>query len=63
MSRYDSSAGAIFVAIAAVIATSELYATPLGWLAWTSGIGGVCLLISAGIRAWIGIADRSRPYR
>jgi hypothetical protein len=57
MTRYDGHAGAVFLAIAAVIATSDLADGPLWWWAWSLGIGGALLLISAGIQAFIGDVD------
>jgi hypothetical protein len=54
LTRYDGLAGAVFLAVAAYVATSELANGPLCLWAWTFGIGGVCLLISAGPRAWTG---------
>lgn len=54
VTRYDGPAGAIFVALAICLASACMIAGPLWWVPWALGVGGAFLLISAGIRLWIG---------
>jgi hypothetical protein len=57
LTHYEGPVGAIFLAISACIASSDLMNGPCWWLAWTFGIGGALLFIGAGIRGFLGDAD------